>query len=791
MLSSSPSSRNARPGAARSLDWVSGRTDLTGAALRRSLDDATVGWLRALWADAARLLPGGRGDDGGPDGHRGVSLVGVGGTGRGDRAPGSDLDLVVVFDAEATCAPPAEMLEALWYTIWDSGIPLGHSVRNIDEFIALAGDDLSTATSLFSLRHLAGDQAVTRRLEERAAWQRDTLGGLWLRRLVERTDARHRNVGDVAHELEPDLKEGRGGLRDVHTLGWMQALGVELPDEVDLLIEAGSEVLWSVRAELHRVTGRPGNVLVLQEQVAVAERLGYNTPEELARGVSVAAREVSWVIDDLWPELTGHRRRVPADDVVLRDDPDLIAEVVRSGDRVLLLEQAQCSDLTSVLRLGVVAAERGLRLRRDTLVGLVDLAPIPEPWSTQARRLFCRLVASGPSSVRVVEALDRVGLWARILPEWEAVRCAPQRNPYHRFTVDRHLLECAAIAAGLSGRVDRPDLLVLGALFHDLGKGRPGDHSEVGAQLARGAMERMGFPKRETDGVVAMVTHHLLMPEVATRRDLDDPATIAMVTDQVGSVGEVRMLAALAEADGRATGSTAWGPWKASLVRTLADRTIARLAGIEAIEDASQGTLSDDPEVKGLLETCAPVLRGEGDRLVVCMPDRPGLFARVAGVLALRNARILTASASCSGGWAVQMFRIRTPSGEAPRWGRIVDDLSAALDARLAIRARLAERLQSERHRAWPGTMVQPTVRFDEGTGVTVIEVAAADRTGLAFSLASALTELDCTIVKATLTTLGPNAVDTFSITDTEGAPVVDPARRHALRQALVDAAVH
>ncbi|MBL0204445.1 MAG: HD domain-containing protein [Candidatus Microthrix sp.] len=323
------------------------------------------------------------------------------------------------------------------------------------------------------------------------------------------------------------------------------------------------------------------------------------------------------MIDDLWPELTGHRRRVPADDVVLRDDPDLIAEVVRSGDRVLLLEQAQCSDLTSVLRLGVVAAERGLRLRRDTLVGLVDLAPIPEPWSTQARRLFCRLVASGPSSVRVVEALDRVGLWARILPEWEAVRCAPQRNPYHRFTVDRHLLECAAIAAGLSGRVDRPDLLVLGALFHDLGKGRPGDHSEVGAQLARGAMERMGFPKRETDGVVAMVTHHLLMPEVATRRDLDDPATIAMVTDQVGSVGEVRMLAALAEADGRATGSTAWGPWKASLVRTLADRTIARLAGIEAIEDASQGTLSDDPEVKGLLETCAPVLRGEGDRLVV------------------------------------------------------------------------------------------------------------------------------------------------------------------------------
>ncbi|MCB1027319.1 MAG: HD domain-containing protein [Microthrixaceae bacterium] len=791
---------------------------MTGEALRRSLNEATTGWLQALWSAAATKLPepsGGRG---------GVALVGVGGTGRGDRAPGSDLDLVVVYDDQIAEQPPGEFLDALWYPIWDSGVALGHSVRSIEAFLELAAGDLETATSLFSMRHLAGDEVVTKRLADQAERQRETLGQQWLRQLVERTDERRRSAGDVAHELEPDLKEGKGGLRDVHTLGWVQTLGVELPAEVADLIAASGEVLWAVRAELHRATGRPGNQLVLQEQGAVADRLGYGSADALARAVSAAAREVSWVLEDLWPELTSHRRRVPDTDVVLRDDPDLAAEVVRVGDEVMLAGQwHRISDarwpeadgtqlgmdgdvpaggavpqaiadtdrnLTSVLRLGAVAAERGLRLRRDTLIELTGLPPIPEPWDAQARRLFCRLVGAGPPAVRVVEALDRVGLFAAILPEWEPVRCAPQRNPYHRFTVDRHLIECAANAAALAGRVDRPDLLVLGALFHDLGKGRPGDHSKVGATLARGAMERMGFPPREVEVVVTMVAHHLLLPDVATRRDLDDPATVTMVTDTIGSVAEVRLLAALAEADGRATGSTAWGSWKAVLVRTLADRAVAELAGVEATEDAPLAApLGADPEVEELLASRTPVLSGEGDRLVVCWPDRTGLFARVAGVLALRNAQILAASASSSDGWAVEVFRIRTPTGEPPRWELIVEDLRAALDSRLALRARLAERAQAERRRDWPGTMDAPTVDFDEGTGVTVIEVAAADRIGLAFSLASALDEMDCSIVKATLTTLGPNAVDTFSVTDADGTPVTDPTRRDALRQALVHAA--
>ena len=243
-----------------------------------------------------------------------MALVGVGGTGRGDRAPGSDLDLIIVYDERVGDPPPAAMVDALWYPVWDSGIGLGHALRSIGGFLELADADLDTATSLFSLRHLAGDRAVTDRLQTAAEGQRSRLGSQWMRRLVDRTEQRHRRCGEVAHELEPDLKEGRGGLRDVHTLGWIETLGSPLPREVGRLIDEAEEVLWAVRAELHRVTGRPGNRLVLQEQATVAERLGYASADDLARSISAAAREVSWVIDDLWPELTSHRRRQPGED---------------------------------------------------------------------------------------------------------------------------------------------------------------------------------------------------------------------------------------------------------------------------------------------------------------------------------------------------------------------------------------------------------------------------------------------------------------------------------------------
>lgn len=288
-----------------------------------------------------------------------------------------------------------------------------------------------------------------------------------------------------------------------------------------------------------------------------------------------------------------------------------------------------------------------------------------------------------------------------------------------------------------------------------------------------------------------MVAHHLLLPDVATRRDLDDPTTVSLITDHVHSVAEVRLLAALAEADGRATGPTAWGSWKAVLVRTLADRAVGALGGAAPESDAPLAApLGADPEVEGLLAARRPTLAGEADRLVVCWPDRPGLFARVAGVLALRNAQILAASASSGDGWAVEVFRVRTPSGEAPRWDSILAELREALNSRLALRARLAERAEAEPPRQWPGTMTEPTIAFDEGTGVTVIEVAAPDRIGLAFSLASALAELDCTIVKATLSTLGPNAVDTFSVAESSGGPLRDRRRLGAVRQALLHAAV-
>jgi [protein-PII] uridylyltransferase len=207
------------------------------------------------------------------------------------------------------------------------------------------------------------------------------------------------------------------------------------------------------------------------------------------------------------------------------------------------------------------------------------MGPAPDPWPLETREALVRVLLAGRPAIAALESLDQEDLVSRLLPEWSAVRSRPQRNAYHRFTVDRHLLEAAVNAATLSGRVDRPDLLVVGALLHDIGKGYPGDHTKVGVELVGRISARMGFARRDVDVLVAMVRHHLLLPDAATRRDLDDPVTVQKVAEAVGDRLTLTLLGALAEADGLATGSSAWGPWKAGLVTELVDRTAAHLEG--------------------------------------------------------------------------------------------------------------------------------------------------------------------------------------------------------------------
>jgi [protein-PII] uridylyltransferase len=373
-----------------------------------------------------------------------------------------------------------------------------------------------------------------------------------------------------------------------------------------------------------------------------------------------------------------------------------------------------------------------------------------------------------------------------VLPEWEAVRSKPQRNAYHRFTVDRHLMEAAANAAELVARTDRPDLLVVGALLHDIGKGYPGDHTDVGIELLQGIGTRLGYGPEDVGTLQAMVRHHLLLPDVATRRDLDDPETLTMVADAVGDVRTLNLLGALTEADSLATGPAAWGRWKAELVRDLVGRVTHVLGGGTAEE-----VREDFPteEHRALLAEGQQVLRGDGDRLTVITPDRTGVFSRVTGVLALHGLGVLDAAVTSVDGMALEVLRVESSFGPTITWDKVVVDLASALEGRLALQARLAERARVYGPRRAAGPAQQPPrviVDNEASRGATVVEIHAPDSMGVLYRITRALSELDLDIVSAKVQTLGDRVVDAFYVRSARGEKLEDPATLVEIERALL-----
>lgn len=744
---------------------------LQGRAFCDAYTQAVDRWLAAVFAEQCLAA--------GIAGASDIALVAIGGHGRSELCPQSDLDLLLVGSDKMLAA----LAGTFWYPLWDARFSVGHAARTVGETVQLARTDLDTTTALISARHLAGDTAVTDSLISDLQAQRSKRGAAQLRALAEYVDARRSVAGEVAHELEPDLKEGKGGLRDHHALAWARALGATvLPDDVERT-DAAHDVLLAARIELHRLTGRAGDRLVLQEQPAIADRLYGGDQPQMMRAIAGAARDLAWVTDQTWATIRKTRRMLGGvKDRVCRDDPDLGDSVVIGGGTVGLV--AQSDDPRDALRVAAVSSERGLPIRRTTLDRLHALPPLPEPWSPDARRLFVRILLAGDRTVETLESLDRAGVMVQLVPEWEGVQYRPQRNPYHRWNVDRHLAETAAIASTLIGRVQRPDLLALGAIFHDIGKGQKGDHSKVGAAIAKTICERMGYDAYESETVELLVREHLLLPDIATRRDLDDPATIALVAERVGSIPRLQLLAAIAEADGRATGSSAWGPWKAELVHDLVERATGALD--PAAADPSELPTFPGPELTAIADRLEPVIEGSGDLLMVCWPDAPGVFSRVAGALALHGVEIRTAAAGSRGSMAVEEFYIRTETGDAPDWAALTASVRAALSGRLALRARLAERARTHRRRVTDSSDIPPAVNFDRGSAATIIEVAAPNSIGLLFRLTAALAELSLDIRTARVATIGGAVVDAFYCVDSDGEPIEDPEYRKEIAKALL-----
>ncbi|MEU6114867.1 [protein-PII] uridylyltransferase [Streptomyces sp. NPDC047117] len=557
---------------------------VTGADRRTALARLTDRWLAGLFESAAAR-----------SGVGGASLVAVGGYGRGELSPRSDLDLLLLHDGKASAQEVAALADRLWYPLWDLGLDLDHSVRTPAEARRTARDDLKAQLGLLDARHLAGSADLTAALRTAsfADWRESAPKRLpELHALcLDRADRQ----GELQYLLEPDLKEARGGLRDVTALRAVAASW--LADAPRAGLEEARGCLLDVRDALHLVTGRATDRLALQEQDQVAAALGLLDADTLLRQVYESARTISYAGDVTWrevgrvlrsrsvrPSLRGliSGRNGRGGRTAGRGERSPLAEgvVEHEGEVVLARTARPERDAVLPLRAAAAAAQAGLPLSPHAVRRLATAArPLPVPWPAEAREELLTLLGAGARTVPVWEALEAEGIITRLLPDWERVRCRPQRNAVHRWTVDRHLVETAVRASALTRRVHRPDLLLMAALLHDIGKGWPGDHSVSGETIARDVTARLGFDAKDTDVVATLVRHHLLLIETATRRDLDDPATIASVARVVGTAGTLELLHALTEADALATGPAAWSRWREGLVADLVRRVGGLLAG--------------------------------------------------------------------------------------------------------------------------------------------------------------------------------------------------------------------
>ncbi|MGE0308004.1 MAG: [protein-PII] uridylyltransferase [Acidimicrobiia bacterium] len=745
-------------------------TSSSGAAFCRALSDATDAWLADVFAAAI-------GDDSSK-----LALVAVGGYGRRELAPASDLDVLLLDGGRKDIAKVAERL---WYPLWDAKVKLGHAVRTVKDAIKLASDDLDTATSFLTIRHLAGDSSLTEQLRSKALEQWTKKSAKWLSELDASSEKRRDESAEVAFLLEPNLKVGRGGLRDVHALQWAQLTGIASVDADRTTLDNAYEVLLLARVELHRLTGRPGDVLLLQEQDAVADALGYKSADALMSAISSAARSIAWVSDGFWRrvrrELSGKTKHV---------DRALSSGIhLRDGEVVLEEAYSSATDPTLLLRVAAAAARHDAHIDPHTLDRLArDTPPFHDPWPAGAVDDLVALLLTGRPAIDVIESLDQHDLVTRILPEWGPVRSKPQRNAYHRFTVDRHLLETAANAAALADRVQRPDLLVIGALLHDIGKGYRGDHTEVGITLLGRIGPRLGLSAEDTAMVAQMIRHHLLLPDVATRRDLSDSETIAHVASEVGTTTVLELLGALTEADSIATSTAAWSAWKAELVDELVSRTAHVLGGGSPKDD--RWTLFPSPEVQALMGERKTAFKHTADRLTVVAHDRPGLFSKVAGVLSLHGLDVVAAQAhSDEQGMAASEFRVSPPKDGPIAWPRVIKDLELAVRGRLALDARLAERAKAyARRRRTAAKEVTPRIVVDgaASSNATVLEVHAPDSIGILYRITHTLADMGLDIRHAKVSTLGHEVVDSFYVRDADGAKVTEKAYLAEIERALI-----
>ncbi|NKQ56429.1 [protein-PII] uridylyltransferase [Amycolatopsis sp. K13G38] len=756
---------------------LEGRHGRLGAsALRAALVDLYEFWLSKAAAAAGV-------DTADP----GVALVAVGGLGRRELVPFSDLDLVLLHNQNGGVA---EIADALWYPLWDARIGLDHAVRTPAEALQVASEDLRTAIGLLDARHISGDAELARRLTSAARDQWRRTARKRLPELAESTRKRWQRSGEIAQSAEPDLKYGKGGLRD---LGILDALAVaQLTDRPGEELREAKELLLDVRTEMRRELRRDRDILGAADAELVAAELGFGDRFTLARKLAGAGRAVSYAVEVALRSTVEQPRgrfgrrpsRTPLDE-----------GVVLHGNEVALARDAvPAKDPALLLRVAAASARTGVPISHGTLRTLADSAPeLRTPWPSDARDALTGLLGAGEGLIDAVEALDRTGLWARLFPEWGAIRDLPPRSPVHAWTVDRHLVQTCVEAAKLTTTVSRPDLLLLGALLHDIGKGRDTDHSELGAAISVEVARRIGLSESDAATVSSLVRHHLLLPDTATRRDIEDPATVNRVTKTADNdVVLLELLHALTEADSLATGPGMWSDWKAGLVENLVARCRQVMQG-KGFSPPQQL----DAEQRELIAKAARSGRGEvlitsdGNMatVVLAVPARAELLAPAAGVLALHSLEVHTATLRGHGDGRAGIFTASPKFGSLPDSGLLREQFARAVAGGLALDAKLAAKERD--YQAPVRVVAKPKVLwFDDetsGPNTVVLELRAMDRIGLLYRVAGALQSCDADVRWAKVATLGGAVVDSFAVAPRGGK--VDQAWRHRVEQAVLAAA--
>jgi [protein-PII] uridylyltransferase len=728
----------------------------------------------------------------------------------------------------------AALGERLWYPLWDDGWTVTPLVRTPAQSVEAARDRLDSRTALLDARLIAGDDALLRAAVDPVVAEVRADPAAFADELAADRDRRRARAGSCAHDLTPDLKDGVGGLRDVTSLGWLAtAVGRPLADagliraaDADAIDDA-EEFLVRARSAVHAGTGRRTDRLPPELQPDVAASMGF-VDEPGAPAIDVLMRA-----------LFEHARTVEA---VVRGATAWIGAGGAPATRPTIDGPA---DVFAAL---AEVAEHGASVPPE-LSDAIAGAALDDPvvWDDDVAAAFLRLLRAGSPGADALELLDRLGVLGQFLPAWRDVRCRPQRDPYHRYTVDGHLLSAVTemawllenpardpLAAMVADDVADADALLLGALFHDIGKVGTGDHVPAGAEIARRQLAAMALPRGTADLAAFMVAAHLLVPDTATRRDLSDENLVMDVAAAVGTRERLAALAYLAVADAAATGPAAWTPWRQTLVRelvtkvrhvletgtmgeelaaTLADRTdrVRTLLADEPEADVDRFVLrmprgyflSVEPALAArhfrtiapfltsteLRTAAAPGTQADTYELLVVTPDRPALLSWVAGALAVGGISILSAQVFTTDDHvAVDLFEVAgafEPAITEERWRAFRQTLRRAIEGAITIDRRVEE---TRRYYPPPRMQTPVTVRVDNDASdfATVLEVGAPDRIGLLYDITSALAELSLDVHLAKVATFDGRVVDAFYVRDETGRKLTDRERLAGVEAALL-----